>query len=132
MFRSEKHSDLFTKMRVSMSEKNRNNKAHLAFIFIITGNEELYAKTKSFYDVETGNLDESIFMELLHPLVYSTELPTLANLAANLLNNNRNVSPVDLVEKLSQDNFELALAAIRLRKQGMSTSYESNNTNSYL
>lgn len=63
---------------------------------------------------------------------FSSGLRTLAKLAVNLFNNNEEVSALDLVGNLDDENFTLALSAIKLRKYGIDTDYTETEEKLYM
>ncbi|MCY7780157.1 DUF6075 family protein [Bacillus haynesii] len=117
---SREHKQDFLEMRRNMPEYYRFNKEFLSVLYLISGNEELKQKVEPYFNGNSGMFDtEKMFEEQ----DFSAELSILAKLAVNLFNANEKINPLQLMI-LDDKNFELAMNAIILRRQGISTEYK--------
>ena len=94
-------------------------------LYLISGNEELKQKVEPYFNGNSGMFDtEKMFEEQ----DFSAGLSILAKLAVNLFNANEKINPLQLMI-LDDENFELAMNAIILRRQGISTEYKLSQKN---
>lgn len=115
-FLSDTHYRRFEKIRSKMAKRYQNDKEYLSVAYVMAGNAELEKKISPYFDTQEGYLDASALFEeqdLTHGL------SVLVSLAVNLFNYGLEVSPINLVNKLDEDNFFLAVNAIKLRRFGI-------------
>ncbi|MDP4084745.1 MAG: DUF6075 family protein [Bacillota bacterium] len=129
-FLSNEHEKLFYKMRQQIkNESYRKGKEYLSVVFLIAGNDELNQKVSPYFDTTVGMFDsEAMFKNES----FSHGLSVLARLAVNLFNDNEKVTPLELIGVLDDEKFNLALNAIILRKNGISSSYECSDEKLYM
>lgn len=122
---SREHKQDFLENRRNIPEYYRFNKEFLSVLYLISGNEELKQKIEPYFNGNSGMFDtEKMFEEQ----DFSAGLSVLAKLAVNLFNANEKINPLQLMI-LDDENFELAMNAIILRRQGISTEYKLSQKN---
>lgn len=122
---SREHKQDFLENRRNIPEYYRFNKEFLSVLYLISGNEELKQKVEPYFNGNSGMFDtEKMFEEQ----DFSAGLSVLAKLAVNLFNANEKINPLQLMI-LDDENFELAMNAIILRRQGISTEYKLSQKN---
>lgn len=122
---SREHKQDFLENRRNIPEYYRFNKEFLSVLYLISGNEELKQKVEPYFNGNSGMFDtEKMFEEQ----DFSAGLSILAKLAVNLFNANEKINPLQLMI-LDDENFELAMNAIILRRQGISTEYKLSQKN---
>lgn len=122
---SREHKQDFLENRRNIPEYYRFNKEFLSVLYLISGNEELKQKIEPYFNGSSGMFDtEKMFEEQ----DFSAGLSILAKLAVNLFNANEKINPLQLMI-LDDENFELAMNAIILRRQGISTEYKLSQKN---
>ncbi len=122
---SREHKQDFLENRRNIPEYYRFNKEFLSVLYLISGNEELKQKIEPYFNGSSGMFDtEKMFEEQ----DFSAGLSVLAKLAVNLFNANEKINPLQLMI-LDDENFELAMNAIILRRQGISTEYKLSQKN---
>jgi len=84
-----------------------------ALYILFSTKNDLYKKTRRFIDGE--GID---FEKMLSAQDFPSSEIKLIKLAANLFNGSMEVSPSELINTLDDENFELALQAIFLRRTG--------------
>ncbi|MEX3914286.1 hypothetical protein AB4672_21170 [Bacillus paralicheniformis] len=118
------HKYDFLEMRRNIPEHYRFNKECLSVIFLMAGNKELNLKLAPYFDGDKGKFEtEKMFEE---QEFCSSDLKTLAQLAVSLFNTNKRINTQKLIS-LGKEDFDLAINAIILRKEGISTGYPQNS-----
>lgn len=115
MFLSHDHEERFNELLERDNTRLKDNERQALF-FVLSGNEDLFRKIDAFYDFE----DHSIRPEGFNEVDLTSSTKALVELAFNLYNNYSHVesemkSVLDLFASLDENNFELALMAIRVR-----------------
>jgi hypothetical protein len=115
MFLSHDHEERFNELLERDNTRLKDNERQALF-FVLSGNEDLFRKIDNFYDFE----DHSIRPEGFNEVDLTSSTKALVELAFNLYNNYSHVesemkSVLDLFASLDENNFELALMAIRVR-----------------
>ncbi len=82
-----------------------------AALYILTSNTETWEKTQ-FY-VSSGGIK---FERILREGDWSGGYMSLLGLAANLFNDHFTASPVDVATRLDEENFQVALTALQVRR----------------
>lgn len=116
----------FQDIRSDMKPYYRNNKEFLAVIYIMTGHEELRLKISPYF--KSGEFHS---VEMFKEQDFSGGMMVMAKLAVHLFNNNVTVEPLDLMA-LDDELFTLAINAIKLRRNGISNSYNIKGGQSYI
>lgn len=121
-FINQEHEARYSQFRVEdMADHYRTNKEYLSIVYLMTGNEELYRKMKPYFNAKHGEFDsEKMFEEQ----DFSSGLRVLAKLAVHLFNSNETVKPLDIISRLDDEGFRLALNAFILRRNGVSKGYD--------
>lgn len=114
LYASEKHESLFNQTRQLLSPKIQNNTEYLSALYLITSNDELFAKMNPYF----SNAGFS-FEEMFEEVDFSSGYLKLAKLAVNLFNNGIEITPLDLTSSLDQESFQVAINAIYIRKMGV-------------
>lgn len=106
---------------------NRGDMERISLFYIITGNESLYNRRNSIYNVKEHCIKNCIEDEKED---FSSGLRSLIKLGFNLYNGYKgdNMTPIDLFWNLDHKNRHLAENAIRLRFNSESL-YEKDNHN---
>lgn len=118
------HKHDFLEMRRNIPEHYRFDKECLSVIFLMTGNKELNEKIAPYFDGAKREFEaEKMFEE---QEFCSSDLKTLAQLADSLFNTNKRTDTQQLIS-LGEEDFELAINAIVLRKEGISKGYSLNS-----
>ncbi|AVB12117.1 hypothetical protein ACFVL4_24390 [Bacillus subtilis] len=118
------HKYDFLEMRRNLPEQYRFSKECLSVIFLMAGNKELNQKLTPYFEGDKGEFEtEKMFEE---QEFCSSDLKTLAQLAVSLFNTNKRIDAQKLIS-LGKENFDLAINAIVLRKEGISTGYHQNS-----
>lgn len=100
------------KNRIYPDGKADNYYLSALYILLSTKND-LYKKTRRFID------GEGIYFEkMLSTQDFPSSEKKLIKLAANLFNTSMEVSPSELINTLDDENFQMALQAIFLRRTG--------------
>ncbi|MDQ0271140.1 MULTISPECIES: DUF6075 family protein [Bacillaceae] len=128
-FLNQEHQTKFQEIRSEMAEDYRFNKEHLAVVFIMTGDEELYRKMTPYFDTKDGLF---VSFKMFAEQDFSNGMGILAKLAAHLFNGYETVSPIDLVDTLDDERLKLAINAILFRRYGLSNSYDLPEEKLYL
>ena len=100
------------KNRIYPDGKADNYYLSALYILLSTKND-LYKKTRRFIDGE--GID---FGKMLSTQDFPSSEKKLIKLAANLFNTSMEVSPSELINTLDDENFQMALQAIFLRRTG--------------
>jgi hypothetical protein len=119
-FLNEDHRKSFQELREGLSENRRFDEKYLSVCFLMAGSPELFRKMNPYFDGVEGSLKSD---KMFEEQDFSSSFGILAKLAVHLFNSNEKVSPLDLVEYLDKENFQLAINAIILRRYGISRSY---------
>jgi hypothetical protein len=120
-FLNQEHESDFTKFRVKeMGEHLRDNKEYLAIVYLMTGNEELHQKMKPYFNAKSGGFNST---KMFDEQDFSESLLVLAKLAAHLFNSNEIVQPLDIILRVDEEGFKLALNSLILRRSGISNTY---------
>lgn len=114
-FLNQQHEERFYELLMRDKTRAKDNERR-AFFYIFAGNEFLYHKVQSFYDFEEHGILPEGFKEVDLP----SSMNGLAELAFNLYNNFHHEekemkSVINLFAALDENNFELAVNAIRVR-----------------
>jgi hypothetical protein len=120
MFLNHEHEKEFFSIREEAAEWYRNDKEYMSVAFLMAGNEELKQKIKPYFDMDEGFFESEAMFEKEN---FSPSLYVMAKLAVHLFNNNETVDPLDLIVCLDEDNFKLALQALKFRKYGLDQGY---------
>ncbi|HEO2443496.1 hypothetical protein N0B21_20210 [Bacillus velezensis] len=117
------HKHDFLEMRRNIPEHYRFNKECLSVIFLMAGNKELNRKLAPYFNGDKGEFEtEKVFEE---QEFCSSDLKTLAQLAVSLFNTKR-IDTQKLIS-LGEEDFQLAINAIVLRKKGITPAYPQNS-----
>ncbi|WP_459926644.1 DUF6075 family protein [Desulfosporosinus burensis] len=100
------------KNRINPDGKADNYYLSALYILLSTKND-LYKKTRRFIEGKSIN-----FEKMLSAQDFPSSEIKLIKLAANLFNGSMEVSPSELINTLDDENFEMALQAIFLRRTG--------------
>jgi hypothetical protein len=121
-FVNQEHEARYSQFRVEdMTEHYRSNKEYLTVVYLMTGNKELYQKMNPYFNAKHGEFDsEKMFEEQ----DFSSSLRVLAKLAVHLFNSNETVEPLDIISRLDEEGFQLALNAFILRRYGVQKGYD--------
>ena len=84
-------------------------------LFILTAHLGTWKKTRDYVDNHGIS-----FEEILKDIDFSGGYSVLIKLASNLFNGNEHIDPLEFL-RLDDANFELAISAIRMRRDGYST-----------
>lgn len=116
VFLSEEHYERFLQLKDSLAEEFRNRKEYLSVIFLLAGNKELCEKIFPYFDEKEGIFN---YNEMFNQEKFSNSYYTLAKLAIHLFNNEKEITPLELISNLDQSKYELAMNAIYVRRQGV-------------
>lgn len=129
-FINREHNNKFSQFRTEeMAEHYRNKKEYLSVVYIMTGNKELYRKIKPYFDAKNGNFASD---EMFKEQDFGSGLSVLAKLAVHLFNSNETVEPLDIIVKLDDTSYALALNAFTLRRCGISNAYDLPDEKLYM
>lgn len=121
-FLNPEHESNFTKFRVEeMGERFRNNKEYLAVAYLMTGDEELQEKIQPYFNAKSGGFDST---KMFDEQDFSSGLLVLTKLAVHLFNSNEVVQPLDIILRVDEQGFKLALNSMIVRRYGVSISYD--------
>lgn len=115
-FLGEVHENNFYELLEKANVKNDIERKSL--FYIISGNSELYKNVHKIYDFEENSLNIEVDNEgnIFFPdLFVSSGATKLVYLAVQLYNRGNNQSVIDTFSGLDENNFELAINAIKMR-----------------
>lgn len=126
-FLNREHRLTFEEMRSDLKPYHRNNEEFLSVLFITAGHKELQLKISPYFS-ESGEFHS---VEMFDEQDFSRGMMVMAKLAVHLFNNNVTIEPLDLMS-LDDELFTLAMNAIKLRRNGISNSYNVKGGQSYI
>jgi len=113
-FLSKEHENQFVNL-LQKDDAHPSDVERLALFFIISGNDDLYRKSKYIYNFNEHQIEP----DCLHndKVDFCSSSRSLVKLAYNLFNGyqDTNVSPLELLSGLDVDNFNLATESIKIR-----------------
>lgn len=112
-FMSPDHQDRYTQAVATLPEFRRRGRDWRATLYLLTGNPELWQKAGRYFDGQRGEYN---WVDMLEREDFTGGLLTLASLSVALFNGDGGLKVADLWERLDRRNFDLALAAISLRR----------------
>jgi len=97
-----------------VSAANSNDIERKSLFYIVAGNEELYQKRHAIYDFK----ENAIHTDFQQRAYFSRGLKLLILLGFNLYNGSSDYpfSPMDLINTLDNNNFQIAINAIKIRR----------------
>lgn len=114
-FKSKEHQQRFLSAMQELGKiyDGRLDQEYGAALYILTADSDTWEKANSY--VERNGID---IAAMLSGRDWSGGLSVLVALAGNLFNGQERVDPVDFAERLDQENFQVALCAIKVRRSG--------------
>ena len=112
LFKSEAHRHLFEEKLTFFNASQNKDPRFLSALYIMTSVQGLHGLTDICID--------SGFQEIAIPDDYdiTNQDRILVALASNLFSGGSEVSPIDLISKLGEDSFNVAMKAIYIRNTG--------------
>ncbi|MEK5149061.1 MULTISPECIES: DUF6075 family protein [unclassified Psychrobacillus] len=114
IYRDDEHSNRFHNQLYQLNQSQQNDVYYLSTLYIMTSSEKIFKKVSPYFDINDGFHAEEMFA---HEEFTQEEL-ILAKLTGHLFNNNYQVTVLDLIE-LNEDNYQIAMSAIYIRKYGV-------------
>ena len=111
---TESHHVLYNEALQKLSSYQQRSHEYQTLIYVLTGNDELVKKALP-YLTDGGFSSDRCFKEQ----DFSRGTASLLKLAVHLYNANEDCTPLELVENLDSDSFQLAMNAVYLRKYGL-------------
>ncbi|PJK16556.1 hypothetical protein CQS04_05190 [Chryseomicrobium excrementi] len=111
---TESHHILYNEALQKLNSYQQRSHEYQTLIYVLTGNDELVKKALP-YLTDGGFSSDRCFKEQ----DFSRGTASLLKLAVHLYNANEDFTPLELVENLDSDSFQLAMNAVYLRKYGM-------------
>lgn len=102
-----------------IEKQGRAGVEHKTLFYIISGNQDLFAQVNKIYDFKQGMLCDRAETEegelYFKGLLTSGSSKRLINLGVQLFNGTNKQNVLDTFTGLDQDNFKLAINAIKIR-----------------
>lgn len=114
IYKDDEHSSRFLEQLNQLYEHQQKDVYYQSAIYIMTSEEKLFKKVSAYFDIDGGFQAEEMFARE----DFSHAELVLAKLTGHLFNNNYQVTPLDLIE-LDEENYQIAMSAIYIRKYGV-------------
>ncbi|OZS78670.1 hypothetical protein CF394_05120 [Tetzosporium hominis] len=111
---TESHHVSYNETLQKLSSYQQRSHEYQTLIYVLTGNDELVKKALPYLN-DGGFSSDRCFKEQ----DFSRGTASLLKLAVHLYNANEDCTPLELVENLDSDSFQLAMNAVYLRKYGL-------------
>ena len=110
-FATENQERNFKEKIDALSPDQQTSPEYLSALYILSGNQDIYNKTSSYFTTDGFKIDK-----LLEEVDLSSGEYLMVALASNLFNGMKKVTPLDLVGMTGDMNFQIAIKAIQGRR----------------
>ena len=115
LFLDQDHKEIYQNF-FNLANVHKSDKERKAFFFILSGNEETTKEINNIYNFQENRLQLNTADDEIKGFNISSSSKDLIKLACNLYNSSFNsFSVVDVFKNLDDDDFHLAISAIRIR-----------------